>query len=151
LDWQQFFFSTSGRINRAKYWLAALFYAVFSFVMALLGFFIITGVPSDAAAVVLYVGGGLLFLTVYFSGIVIAIKRLHDRNKSGWWAVAFLVLPGLLQGAASGIVEPGTALTLNIVSTVLGLWGVIEMGCLRGTVGQNRFGEDPLLQPKPAT
>lgn len=144
MDWQMFLFSTDGRINRGKYWLAAALYVVVTFVAVLLGLFIVTGTGSDAAAVVLYVGGGLLFLSVYFSGITVAIKRLHDRDKTGWWCVVFLVLPGLLQGASTGIVSEMTGLMLTLIAGVLGVWGFIELGCLRGTVGPNRFGPDPL-------
>jgi uncharacterized membrane protein YhaH (DUF805 family) len=28
---------------------------------------------------------------------------------------------------------------------VLGIWGFVELGCLRGTAGPNRFGPDPLV------
>jgi uncharacterized membrane protein YhaH (DUF805 family) len=28
----------------------------------------------------------------------------------------------------------------------LAIWGLVEMGCLRGTAGYNRFGADPLAR-----
>jgi uncharacterized membrane protein YhaH (DUF805 family) len=138
-----FLFSTAGRINRGKYWLAALIYLVVSAAATIVGLFLITFM-SDATAVILYVGGGLLFLTIYFSSVAIAIKRLHDRSKSGWWSIPFLILPGLLGSASNDLVSPATGLGLSFVGGVLGLWGLIELGCLRGTVGPNAFGEDPL-------
>ena len=42
---------------------------------------------------VLFHGVGTpLFLWVY---LATAIKRLHDRDRSSWWMVAFFVVPGL--------------------------------------------------------
>ena len=32
------------------------------------------------------------------SGIAVGIKRLHDRDKGGWWLLLFYVVPGLLGG-----------------------------------------------------
>jgi uncharacterized membrane protein YhaH (DUF805 family) len=32
----------------------------------------------------------------------------------------------------------------GFVAFALYIWGFVEMGCLRGTVGPNRFGPDPL-------
>ena len=46
-------------------------------------------------------------------------KRFHDRDRSGWWVLIALTGIGIL-------------------------WMFIELGCLSGTYGQNRFGPDPL-------
>lgn len=143
VDWQMFLFSTAGRINRAKYWLAALLYVAVSAVAVVAAVVLLTSM-SDAAAVILYVGGGVLFLGMYFSGIAVAIKRLHDRDKTGWWTIPYLVLPGLLQGASTGLVSPSTGYGLSIAGGLLAIWGFVELGCLRGTIGSNRFGDDPL-------
>jgi uncharacterized membrane protein YhaH (DUF805 family) len=50
----------------------------------------------------------------------ITAKRLHDRGKTGWWQLVYLI-PLLGQ-----------------------IWLVIELGALRGSVGENRFGPDPV-------
>jgi len=48
------------------------------------------------------------------------VKRYHDRDKSGWWIlILFIPLVGFI-------------------------WFLIELGCLPGTPGPNRFGPDPL-------
>jgi uncharacterized membrane protein YhaH (DUF805 family) len=146
VDWQMFLFSTAGRINRAKYWLAALVYVVLSVVACIVAVLLLTS-TSDAAAVILYVGGGVVFLGLYFSAIAVAIKRLHDRDKTGWWSVPFLVLPGMLQSASSGLVSPATGTGLSIAAAILGIWGLVELGCLRGTIGPNSFSDDPLATP----
>jgi hypothetical protein len=33
----------------------------------------------------------------------------------------------------------------------IGIWAFVELGCLRGTVGYNQYGADPLTAPPPAT
>jgi uncharacterized membrane protein YhaH (DUF805 family) len=143
-----FLFSTDGRINRAKYWLALALYLALGFMVTLAGVGIITGPPSDLSAVVLYVGGGLAFLSLHFSLVVVTIKRLHDRARTGWWVIAFIILPFLLLGASTGIVTPQTGLGLRVVAAVLSLWGLVELGCLPGTRGPNKFGNDPLAHPE---
>ncbi len=79
------------------------------------------------------------------------VKRLHDRNKSGWWAVALYGVPYLyLQyiRLCFHLDIPVAAPTLLVVLSVpvyfLALWGLIELYFLMGTDGRNRFGRDPL-------
>ena len=52
--------------------------------------------------------------------IAVAVKRYHDRNKSGWWVL------------------------IVFVPIIGGLWYLIECGFLRGTPGPNNYGPDPL-------
>ena len=40
--------------------------------------------------------------------------------------------------------DPTTALLVSAIGLGLSVWGFIEMFCLRGTQGPNRFGPDPL-------
>ncbi|WP_213739317.1 DUF805 domain-containing protein [Bradyrhizobium sp. dw_411] len=77
------------------------------------------------------------------------VKRLHDRNKSGWWILAFLVAPGLLGNIVDRIDEESyvaTALALSLAYAAFGLkaWGIVELMFLKGTDEPNRFGPDPL-------
>jgi uncharacterized membrane protein YhaH (DUF805 family) len=83
---------------------------------------------------------------ILISAIAVGIKRLHDRNKSGWYLLLFYLLPGILLGA--GLMFPERS---NIVATVLALlafaisiWAFVELGCLRGTIGVNPYGPDPV-------
>ena len=75
------------------------------------------------------------------------VKRLHDRNKSGWWIVPFYIAPGLNNHFKDRLSDESYAVDLlGLVASVLFLWGCIELFCLRGTRGLNRFGPD-LLAP----
>jgi uncharacterized membrane protein YhaH (DUF805 family) len=90
--------------------------------------------------------GTLLFLWVYAAA---SIKRLHDRDKSGWWMVPFFVIPGLYQQFGDRLGDLYTAVSAGLAVSVLALWGFVEMYCLRGSPWTNRFGADPL--PKTQT
>jgi uncharacterized membrane protein YhaH (DUF805 family) len=62
----------------------------------------------------------VLFLPVCWMHFAVAAKRLHDLDKSAWWLVPWLAIPG----------------------------GQILLGILQGTPGTNRYGENP-LEPYP--
>jgi uncharacterized membrane protein YhaH (DUF805 family) len=71
------------------------------------------------------------------------IRRLHDRNKSGWWILAFLVAPPLLRGITDGLNEWSVAaVVLSVAAMALTVWGFVELLFIRGTSGPNRFGPD---------
>jgi uncharacterized membrane protein YhaH (DUF805 family) len=61
-------------------------------------------------------GGLILLLWVL---LAISIKRWHDRDKPGWWAL------------------------MGCFPIVGWVWALVEAGCLRGTVGPNHYGPDP--------
>ena len=33
---------------------------------------------------------------------------------------------------------------VQIINLVLGVWALVELGCLKGTTGDNQYGTDPL-------
>ena len=84
-----------------------------------------------------------------FAWLALATKRLHDRNKNAWWLVPFVFVPVVCQGMAINVLSwSGIAwLLVLIISGVFGLWGSIELLFLQGSVGNNRFGPDPLGGP----
>jgi uncharacterized membrane protein YhaH (DUF805 family) len=157
------FFGFSGRINRGKYWLATLLWVLIWFVAALVclvAALAILGVNVDKGSLpsmdepdkvvrlildyaVLFIVTLAFVIVSWISAFAIGVKRLHDRNKSGWWILLFYVVPALLGGGGNQA-ESVTAGILGLVSLVLALWGLVELGFLRGTAGPNRFGLDPL-------
>jgi uncharacterized membrane protein YhaH (DUF805 family) len=76
--------------------------------------------------------------------VAILIKRLHDRNKSGWWMIPFFVVPGLYHQFEDRLDNTYFAVFVGLMAAILGLWCFIEIACLSGTSGPNRFGPDPL-------
>ena len=89
--------------------------------------------------------GTALFVWVYFAT---SIKRLHDRDRSGWWMIPFFVAPGLYNQLADrlGHFRRYLLMLVGLVTFVFVIWGFIEMFFLRGSRKTNRFGPNP-LQP----
>ena len=85
--------------------------------------------------------GTLLLMWVYFA---ISIKRLHDRDKSGWWMVPFFVVPGLYNQFDDRLPDSYFMMLPALIVFAFYVWGFIEMYCLKGSRKTNRFGADPL-------
>jgi uncharacterized membrane protein YhaH (DUF805 family) len=85
--------------------------------------------------------------------MIVSLKRLHDRNKSAWWLALFYAAPFLLHSGAYAV-GADHALYFSALAALINLWALIELGFLRGSLGPNRFGDDPagveLPPPLPA-
>jgi uncharacterized membrane protein YhaH (DUF805 family) len=131
-------FSFRGRISRAMYWLGALLFLV-DWLLLWIAFFTIPAgfFGASVGFIGVIVGFWLVFAVV--------IKRLHDRDKSGWYVLLYWVGPGLFQGIAekAGRTQP-LAIVVYVAGAALAIWAVVELGFLRGTAGPNRYGPDPL-------
>jgi len=174
MDWNGYLFSFRGRINRAKYWLAmpvCVGWMVFTIWMLVLVIELLsrTGLLSEQPkyyhfgveeiftlldpatyraasrgeliAILGYLAALPVLMWIYFAT---SIKRLHDRDRSGWWMVPFFVVPGLLSEFSDrrGAYDPYGLITWSF--GLLYLWGGIEMYVLKGTSWPNRFGPNPL-------
>jgi uncharacterized membrane protein YhaH (DUF805 family) len=95
-------------------------------------------------SVLFYAGGIPIFVVGMWFLAATTVKRLHDRNKSGWWIVPFFLAPNLLGKVGGWLGDSYPVNFLMLVLGVLSFWGFVEMLCLRGTKGPNRFGPDPL-------
>jgi uncharacterized membrane protein YhaH (DUF805 family) len=108
--------------------------------------------PETAAliATIFHVAGMPIFVVGIWFLAATTIKRLHDRNKSGWWIVAFFVAPALLGNIVDRLDDESyVAFAFALVAFSFYTFGFIELLFLRGTSGPNRFGPDPLAQPVP--
>jgi len=114
------FFGFSGRATRGQWWsvqlaLVFLWVAVFICIAAI-------GSGQSTVATKAELGGGALLLVVgslilsTWINVAISVKRLHDRDKSGWW---FLMVFAPFVG---------------------GIWLLVACGCLAGTRGPNTYG-----------
>lgn len=132
------FFSFQGRINRARYWLGIVILIVVSLAIVMP----IIVLAPDLAFVMIVIGLASLYVA-----LALAVKRLHDRNKPGWWAILFVVAPSVLNRLTDQMPEDSAAWwILGLVVLVLGVWGLVELGFLKGNVGDNQYGPDPLAQ-----
>ena len=141
MNWGHLFFNFSGRINRAKYWIAMLIYSGIYIVLTIAGY--ATGNGAIYQAV-----NGMLNIVILISSLAVGVKRLHDRNKSGWYLVLFYIVPGILlvAGIAFGTFMEDSivmASILGLAAFAIGVWAFVELGCLRGDIGPNRYGPDP--------
>jgi uncharacterized membrane protein YhaH (DUF805 family) len=133
-------FNFSGRINRRAFWVSmgALF-IVQTFLPLLIVFLDrVTG----------YMIVNVLYWFFLFAICAICAKRLHDRNRSNWWIIVvsmpwiigspIFILPIIFRWGNAGLYVYYT------ISALVGVWLIIDLGCLRGTIGPNRYGPDPL-------
>jgi uncharacterized membrane protein YhaH (DUF805 family) len=158
MNWTWYLFSFEGRINRAKFWLAPLiwFAAIYSsmtiFTWVILGILLATGnhshfVSSETMLPAFYLAPLLVIFVWLFAATV--IKRLHDRAKSGWWLALFLIMPSLLGKLSDWLDYGPLAALVSVLDIGLCVWCFVELFCLRGTAGPNRFGPDPLVPVAP--
>jgi uncharacterized membrane protein YhaH (DUF805 family) len=98
----------SDRACRSEYW--------FWFLFVIIGDIVTVGID---AAIGVQVTSALFGLAVLIPGIAIAVRRLHDLDRTGWWILLwFIPIVGWI---------------------ILLIWF-----CTKGTDGPNRFGPDPL-------
>jgi len=151
---QKILFSFEGRIGRGTYWLAILGLIVAVLVLTFAPFLL----NSEAAAVLLLaLTSQFVWLLSLWPILAVGAKRLHDRNKNGWWLLVFWLLPAALVVVGSGNAlydDPrtgrsgdfSTGLIVVLASLPPALWGIVELGILPGTKGPNLYGADPAQQ-----
>jgi len=71
----------SGRARRKEYWMFVLFNLIITLVLALIER-LVSG-PGILA--------NLYSLAMLIPGLAVAVRRLHDTNRSGWWILIGLV------------------------------------------------------------
>lgn len=99
----------SGRSRRKEYWMFTLGYAIMLFAGWLI---LVLSKPLGATAL------GIVILGCMIPSIAAQVRRFHDQDMSGWWAL------------------------LSVIPYVGGLI-VLGFMCRDGTRGPNRFGADP--------
>jgi len=81
----------SGRASRSEFWWWVFFVVIVSFITQFLDGLIGTtysfGDAANTGALTAQVGwiSSLFSLLVLLPGISVAVRRLHDTDKSGWW------------------------------------------------------------------
>lgn len=111
----------SGRAPRSEYWWWVLALLIIFLIAAVIDEMII--IPALGVELAANSGGQplstIVSLALLLPNIAVAVRRLHDVDRSGWWVLlSFIPIIGLL---------------------VLLFWYV-----QRGTESENRFGPNPL-------
>jgi uncharacterized membrane protein YhaH (DUF805 family) len=104
----------SGRAARSEYWYWALFILLLQIVAWLIDMTLFGFNTTGVNPI-----GSIFSLATFLPGLAVSIRRLHDIDRVGWWVLLALI-------------------------PVIGWIVLIYWACLRGTVGANRFGPDPL-------
>lgn len=110
-------FSIEGRAPRSEYWWAYLALVVIFIVLNMIT--AMFGAVSSTLGGLVSLAASLISLALTIVIVFAGIRRLHDRDMSGWWMLIALV-------------------------PVLGGIALLVLLALPGTVGPNRFGNDPL-------
>ncbi len=105
-----------GRARRKEYWMFILVNIIFTFVLGLLDK-MLGWQRAGGEGILTTIYGILVFLPWW----AVQFRRLHDTDRSAWWALLFLI-------------------------PFIGWLIIIVFNCQAGTPGENRFGPDPKLE-----
>jgi uncharacterized membrane protein YhaH (DUF805 family) len=146
MNWQGLFTSFEGRINRAKFWIGWLSLCVL-LIVANLVLWTIFGLQSLEGEIsptwpVAWFVWVIIVIAITYATFAVWAKRWHDRDRSGWWSLIFFV--PIVGGMWFTFVPIVGAIWIAVVPVTCAIWILVELGCLPGTEGPNRFGQDPL-------
>lgn len=115
----QLYLSPNGRATRSDYWLK---YYLPYFLISILsvGFDFALGTHNEEYGLGLF--SGLTSVLMIYPSVMVSIKRLHDRGRTGWFYLLMFV-------------------------PLVNLWPTIEILFLRGTHGPNKYGPDAMEEP----
>lgn len=105
------FFTFDGRLNRKPYFFGNLALGLISALF--------TMIMDNSDSGLISILGAIMGIALIIASVSLIIKRLHDLDKGGLWALIMLI---------------------PIVDFFFGLYLLFA----KGTDGYNRFGEDPL-------
>ncbi len=121
---KELLFSFNGRIRRSQYWLTAIvvslaFSVIFGTIIGIVAAANMRAFEQGTVPAIFWIVYFLSFIPIAWVSLALLVKRWHDRDKSGWWALIVLI----------PLVGP--------------IWQLIECGFLDGTQGPNKFGPSP--------
>jgi len=112
-------YTTQGRLNRLRFLKYHVLWTLLSAAVGFLLVFFLGFLTIDPKSFLVTVPTGIWSFVAGVGNIMIATRRLHDLNKSGWWLLLMLV---------------------PFVNVILELYILL----MPGTVGRNDYGADPL-------
>ena len=128
-EWAELFLSSNGRLARTPFLIAA---------GVLLGLAVLYEATIGDARPLHLLTGWLVYPALLFSGACVLSKRLHDRGRSGWWALLILM--------ATIAVWPIPKSFTDFAFSLVLVWAIVELGVMGGEQGANRYGVNPLKQ-----
>ena len=125
-DWRALFWSASGRVSRGPWWIAIVVLVTLSVLYE--------GLSAPAVRLATF---WFVYPALIYSAVCVNSKRLHDRGRSGWWALMTLL--------AFAAVWPAVHPVAAVVAAPALVWTLVELGLLGGEQGPNRFGPSPVI------
>ncbi len=156
MSWGEVFFGFHGRINRKTYWFASILVAIAGLLFNALLTYLATGSPvapevwqrpADKSGVWAPVWIAY-FLFLAWPSSALAVKRLHDRDRPAllWYLyfAATIVLSLIPSRSTAGAeMNPGAS-AAALALFIFGAYIIFELSVLRGSPGQNQYGDDTL-------
>ncbi|MEH0846156.1 DUF805 domain-containing protein [Micromonospora sp. CPCC 205711] len=112
----------TGRARRSEYWWFTLFNVLVGVAAAILDSVLGTTLGSDGSTGVI---GIIVSLALLLPALAVAVRRLHDTDRTGWWLLLGLV-------------------------PIVGAIVLLVFFVSDSTPGTNRFGASPKERPLPA-
>ncbi|ALB72374.1 DUF805 domain-containing protein [Cronobacter muytjensii] len=129
---QQWLFSFKGRIGRRDFWAwMALWVALMIILFTLTGNDLLN---TQMAA--------FMLVCMLWPTAAVVVKRLHDRGKSGAWALLMILAWMLLAGnwaVLGGIWQWAVG---RFIPTLIMVMMVLDLGAFLGTQGENKYGKE---------
>jgi uncharacterized membrane protein YhaH (DUF805 family) len=135
-----------GRSKRLEYWrfqlfLFLVFLAAAIAVDCIVGFLKVPAASAWLSYWRVLVPTVLLWMS---AEITVSVRRLHDADMSGWWLLLWLI--PVVVGQASEILGWSLRPFADLIGIYFFVSALVLIGafCRKGTLGDNRFGPDPL-------
>jgi uncharacterized membrane protein YhaH (DUF805 family) len=131
---QQWLFSIKGRIGRRDFWIWMGIW-----LLAMIVLFTLAGSDWLSLQTAAFALVCLLWPTA-----AVTVKRLHDRGKSGIWALLMILAWMLLAGnwaILPGVWQWGVG---RFIPTLIIVMMLIDLGAFVGTQGENKYGKETL-------
>ena len=136
----------TGRAPRAEYWWYRLGVGITGLCIGFVDVLVLHGPIYGNYGVL----GIALLTATALPSIGLLIRRLHDIDRTGWWALGSLPMYGLMIAGRSPF-EAGTVLKtlptgVNIavaLSWIISSLAILIFVLTPGTEGANRYGPDP--------
>ncbi len=129
---QQWLFSVKGRIGRREFW---IWMAIWLCAMALL--FTLAG--SDWLSLQ---SAAFILVCLLWPTAAVVVKRLHDRGKSGAWALLLILSWMLMAGNWEMLAGIWQWALGRFMPTLIMVMMLIELGAFVGKPGENKYGDE---------
>lgn len=131
---QQWLFSINGRIGRRDFW---IWIGIWLIAMVILFSLAGSGMLNLQTA-------AFMLVCLLWPTAAVTVKRLHDRGKSGIWALLMILAWMLLAGNWVMLTGVWQWAVGRFIPTLIMVIMLIDLGAFVGTRGENKFGKATL-------